>query len=124
MVCLSILHETADGERRVALTPDADPAGDPSLALRAAEASARDVQLLTIAYDENDLGNLKTFMTAQRSTWPSINAPGATITWGLSGVPESFLVDPDGFVLAHIVGQVYADQLDVLLSQARAGEGR
>jgi hypothetical protein len=40
----------------------------------------------------------------------------------VTGPPESFLVDPNGIVLAHIIGKVDANALDVLLAEAKAGE--
>jgi cytochrome c biogenesis protein CcmG, thiol:disulfide interchange protein DsbE len=86
-----------------------------------AEKAAGDVQVLTIAYDESDLSNLQTFMTAQGSTWPSINAPGATITWGLRGVPESFLVDPEGTVVLHVTGGLEAAQLESFIGDFTTG---
>ena len=38
----------------------------------------------------------------------------------MTGPPESFIVDPNGVVQAHIVGQVNANQLDNLLGRLEA----
>jgi hypothetical protein len=63
-------------------------------------------------------------MTKSGAHWPVVDAPDAKVNWGVTGPPESFLVDPNGIVLTHIVGQVSADALDGLLGRAKAGEAR
>lgn len=83
-----------------------------------------DAVIFAVRFDDPEVGAIRTLMTKSGANWPVVDAPDAKIQWGVTGPPESFLVDPDGFVLAHVVGQVYADQLDSMLSQARVGEGR
>ena len=41
------------------------------------------------------------------------------IDLGVSGVPESFLVGPDGVVVSKLVGRVRAAALDELLARAK-----
>ena len=54
--------------------------------------------------------------------WPVVDdADGQIVVdWGVSGVPESYLVDPAGGVRAKIVGGVDATKLDDLLQRAQA----
>jgi cytochrome c biogenesis protein CcmG, thiol:disulfide interchange protein DsbE len=86
--------------------------------------AAGDAMIFAVRFDDPEAGAIRTLMTKSGAHWPVVDAPDAKIQWGVTGPPESFLVDPDGIVLTHIVGQVYVDPLDTLLSQARSGEGR
>jgi cytochrome c biogenesis protein CcmG, thiol:disulfide interchange protein DsbE len=53
------------------------------------------------------------------SGWPVIDDSKAKVDFGVRGVPESFLVDPQGIVLARITGGVTEAGLDRLLTQAK-----
>jgi cytochrome c biogenesis protein CcmG, thiol:disulfide interchange protein DsbE len=66
---------------------------------------------------------VREFRVDEGGSWPMLTDPGGRIalTFGVSGVPESFLVDPDGIVRSRIVGGVRAADLDVMLAEARAG---
>jgi cytochrome c biogenesis protein CcmG/thiol:disulfide interchange protein DsbE len=73
--------------------------------------------ILTVAYDEQDLSNLRSFLASRSATWPAIDSPGAIVRWGLRGVPESFLVDPRGTVVEHIAGGLNATQIEQFISR-------
>jgi cytochrome c biogenesis protein CcmG, thiol:disulfide interchange protein DsbE len=88
------------------------------------QASAGDTVIFGVRFDDPDPGAIRSLMSKSGGNWPIVDAPDAKIDWGVTGPPESFLVDPDGIVLTHIVGQVKSDALDALISQAKAGEGR
>lgn len=49
----------------------------------------------------------------------------AGIEWGISGVPETFVVDANGTVVYRLVGAIYGDKakakIELALAQARAG---
>jgi hypothetical protein len=51
-----------------------------------------------------------------------VDSPDGSIVvdWSVSGVPESYLVDPSGGVRAKIVGGVDAEKLDELLRRVQA----
>ena len=63
------------------------------------------------------------FRSDEGGTWPMLVDPKGSIAlnFGVSGVPESFLVDPDGIVRSRILGGVRAVDLDRLLAEAKAG---
>jgi cytochrome c biogenesis protein CcmG/thiol:disulfide interchange protein DsbE len=44
------------------------------------------------------------------------------LDYGVSGVPESYLISPDGIVVAKLLGGVRADDLDQLLYRAKSGQ--
>ncbi|HVF13660.1 MAG TPA: TlpA disulfide reductase family protein [Acidimicrobiales bacterium] len=65
---------------------------------------------------------VRDFRSDEGGAWPMLTDPKGSIAlnFGVSGVPESFLVDPDGIVRSRILGGVRAVDLDRLLAQARA----
>ncbi len=51
--------------------------------------------------------------------------PAASVSYGVTGLPSSFLVAPDGIVYAYVTGEVEASALDNWLHQGAAkGLGR
>lgn len=73
---------------------------------------AGDATVLTVADDPSNVGQLRDFLAAKGATWPAVDDPAATVSYGLTGLPSSFLVTPDGIVYAYLLGQVRASQLD------------
>ncbi len=65
---------------------------------------------------------VKEFRDDEGGEWPMLTDPGGRIAlhFGVSGVPESFLIDPDGIVRSRILGGVRAVDLDRLLAEGRA----
>ncbi|CAN5483782.1 hypothetical protein BH20ACT2_BH20ACT2_03870 [soil metagenome] len=56
-----------------------------------------------------------------RGEWPMLLDPDGRIalSFGVAGVPESFLISPDGIVVAKVTGGVRFDRLESLLDQVR-----
>ena len=81
-------------------------------------AAAGDAQVIGIVYDDEP-DRVREFLAKEGGTWPVIDVPSSKVDWGVRGVPESFLVDPDGYVIAHIVGGVKADGLEALLQTSK-----
>jgi cytochrome c biogenesis protein CcmG/thiol:disulfide interchange protein DsbE len=84
---------------------------------------AGDATVLTVAYDEGDVANLTPFLRSSRVTWPAVNDGQAVVDYGVSGIPESYLVDPSGTVVAKYVGGVVASQLNAVIAKASDGSG-
>ena len=78
-----------------------------------------EAQVMMVVYDDQP-PDVRAFFKKRGGAWPVLYDPGAKVDFGVRGVPESFLVDPDGLVLTRLVGGVTADGLDRLLSQAEA----
>jgi len=74
--------------------------------------------ILTVAYDEQDVASLASFLKGQGATWPAVDDGSAVVDYGVGGLPESYLVDPAGTVIAKYVGAVSAAQLDGVISGA------
>lgn len=62
------------------------------------------------------------FQRSEGATWPSISDPGGNIAsqYGVGSLPRSFLVAPDGRIVACILGGITASQLDQLLESKAA----
>src|SRR5713101_3431404 len=84
--------------------------------------AAGDAVIIAVRFDDPDDGPIRQLMDKSGAHWPVVDAADAKIQWGVTGPPESFLVDPNGYVLAHIVGRVNADGLDSLLTQAKSSD--
>ena len=84
-----------------------------------------DATILTVEYDQADAGRLRSYLQRQGAAWPAVNDAAATVTYGVVGLPSSFLVAPGGTVYAYVLGQVHAAQLDSYIRQgAQKGLGR
>jgi cytochrome c biogenesis protein CcmG/thiol:disulfide interchange protein DsbE len=89
-----------------------------------AHRAAGDAAVIAVVFSDSPQA-VKEFRNDEGGTWPMLTDPGGSIAlhFGVSGVPESFLVDPDGIVRSRILGGVRAVDLDRLLAEARAGGG-
>lgn len=85
-----------------------------------AHADAGDVQVVSVAFQERP-ENLRSFFEANGGDWPVLGEDTGPIavSWGVTGVPESFLVSPQGVVVHRFVGGVTLDDLESILAQAR-----
>ncbi|MDA8291549.1 MAG: TlpA disulfide reductase family protein [Actinomycetota bacterium] len=83
----------------------------------------RDVAALGVDIDENAADG-RAFLERYGVTWPAIEDPSGarsvSLAYSVLDPPESYLVSPDGTVVAKIVGGVTVGVLDRLLAQARA----
>jgi cytochrome c biogenesis protein CcmG, thiol:disulfide interchange protein DsbE len=80
-----------------------------------------DATIVTVAYDEGDVSDLAAFLRGSHSTWPAVNDGQAVVDYGVAGIPESYLVDPSGTVVAKYDGGVVASQLNAFIARASDG---
>jgi cytochrome c biogenesis protein CcmG/thiol:disulfide interchange protein DsbE len=82
---------------------------------------AGDTQVVSVVF-QDDTSHVTSFFAQHGGDWPVVRDPAGrtALDFGVTGVPESYLVDPNGIVVARLVGGVQADALDVLLQQAKA----
>jgi cytochrome c biogenesis protein CcmG/thiol:disulfide interchange protein DsbE len=83
-------------------------------------APAGEAVILGIEFDEGDTPALASFLKANKATWPAVDDSQAEVSYGVRGIPESFLVDPRGTVVANFFGGVKAAEIDKTLNQLRA----
>ena len=74
--------------------------------------------ILGVAFDPNDVSSLASFLAKSKATWPAVNDPNAEVAYGVSAIPQSYLVDPQGTVVAKFFGGVTAAQLDGVIQKA------
>ena len=85
---------------------------------------ADDARVVSVVF-EDQTEDVERWFRDNGGDWPVVDSPDGSIVvdWSVSGVPESYLVDPSGGVRAKIVGGVDADKLDELLRRAQAQDG-
>jgi hypothetical protein len=74
-----------------------------------------------VEYDEGDLGGLTSWLRAAKANWPAVDDGQAVVDYGVSGIPESYLVDPEGTVVAKYLGGVVAAQLNAFITRSSSG---
>lgn len=78
------------------------------------------VEVVSVAF-QNDVGDVSEFFDSQGGGWPVLgeDVDAVAVSWGVTGLPESFLVSPQGIVVHKFTGGVTEQDLDAILSQAR-----
>ncbi len=102
------------------------PCRDEHPALQAFEARHRplgDAAVVGVVYSDERADVVKWFAD-NGGSWPVIEDPEGRIAldYGVRGVPESFLIDPDGYVVAKITGGVRESELEALLTQVSGSQ--
>jgi cytochrome c biogenesis protein CcmG, thiol:disulfide interchange protein DsbE len=79
-----------------------------------------DASVVGLVYDD-DPAAVRSFRAAEGGEWPMLLDPDGRIavSFGVAGVPESFLIAPDGTIAAKVTGGVRETELDALLDQFR-----
>ncbi len=88
------------------------------LAFQKQHAAAGNATVLGVEFDPSDTANLAAFLASSHATWPAISDPSAEVAYGVTGIPESYLIDPAGTVVAKFFGGVTAAQVDNAITQA------
>jgi cytochrome c biogenesis protein CcmG/thiol:disulfide interchange protein DsbE len=88
---------------------------------------ANGVKLVSIVNNDTD-DNVRQFFAGHGGTWPVVRDPDGRIAvaFGVAKVPETWLVDPDGVVVARVASAVTADGLTAIVQRAqeqRSGVG-
>ena len=93
---------------------------DDLVAFSNTHAVAGDASVVSVVFSDDD-DDVKAFFDERGGDWPVVSDDDGRIAtdWGVTGVPESYLIAPDGSVRAKIVGGVDADKLEQLLVQAK-----
>lgn len=83
--------------------------------------AAGDAEVLGVVYADSAEA-VREFRVKRGGEWPMLLDPKGRIAvdLGVAGVPESFLISPDGIVVSKIVGGVRAADLEDLLARAKA----
>jgi len=81
-----------------------------------------DAAVLGVVYSDNTQA-VREYRDKEGGAWPMLTDPKGRVAldYGVAGIPESFLISPDGMVAAKLIGGVQAVRLEELLNQAKAG---
>ncbi|MCU0267433.1 MAG: TlpA family protein disulfide reductase [Acidimicrobiales bacterium] len=84
-----------------------------------AHAAAGDATVVSVVYDDRDEA-IRTFFERNGGDWPVLVGETAPIAidFGVTGVPESYLVSPEGRIVAKFAGGVTAAELDAAIAEA------
>ncbi|HET7293626.1 MAG TPA: redoxin domain-containing protein [Vicinamibacteria bacterium] len=89
------------------------------------QASARtlgpDVQFVGIVYEDQE-ENVRSYLRSQGSAYPNFMDAGgrAAIAYGVSGVPETYFISPDGAIVDKFSGPLDARSLADRVARTRA----
>lgn len=69
--------------------------------------SPKGVRMVGIVYADTAMAT-RAYIKAHNVTYPNVTDPGerTAISYGVSGVPETFVISSNGTVLAHLIGAV------------------
>lgn len=98
---------------------------DDLVAFATAHALSGDASVVSVVFSDDD-DEVRRFFEENGGDWPVVSDDDGRIAtdWGVTGVPESYLISPEGEVRAKIVGGVDAAKLEELLARAKAGSNR
>ena len=84
-------------------------------------AETGDARIVSVVFDDSE-DNVREFFTVHGGDWPVLadGATAAAVAYGVTGVPESYLVAPSGLVAWKQLGGVTADAIDGVIAQLSA----
>jgi hypothetical protein len=71
-----------------------------------------------VVFDPSDVAALAAYLRSSGTTWPAVDDPSAEVAYGVSQIPQSYLVDPQGTVVAKFFGALSASQVDRVMAKA------
>src|SRR6478609_4471669 len=91
----------------------------PELVKFANEHSGDPVQVVSVAYGNDQADTIREFFARQGGTWPVVPSDTGRVAldYGVTGVPETYIVAPSGLVVGRLEG-VTADELDQIIDAA------
>ncbi len=83
--------------------------------------AAGDARIVSVVFDDT-VENVREFFAAHGGDWPVLatGAREAAVAYGVTGVPESYLVAPSGVVVWKQLGGVTADGIDDVITRLSA----
>ncbi|MBA2257242.1 MAG: redoxin domain-containing protein [Thermoleophilaceae bacterium] len=86
--------------------------------------SARGREVLFVGLNMQDLtDDAREFIAEFDNTYLNVRdeSNGVAVDWGVTGLPETFFVSPEGEVVAHVIGAVSPEQLEAGVRAAERG---
>ena len=81
-------------------------------------AEVADASVVSVVFDDS-VANVETFFAENGGEWPVLaeGSSDVAVAYGITGVPESYLLAPSGLVVWKYIGGVEADALDRVIDQ-------
>lgn len=81
-------------------------------------------ELYTVVFDDSD-GPVREFFEENGGDWPIVRDPDGTIavSFGMSQVPETWVVSPEGIVAARFIGEITSADLTASIDDFRIQRG-
>lgn len=91
---------------------------------KAQQSAADPVELYTVVNDDSDEA-VSAFFGANGGGWPKVKDDDGAISvaFGVAKVPETWVVDPNGFVRLRIIGELTEGFLQERIDMMRAADG-
>lgn len=85
-------------------------------------ATTGEATVVSVAFDDS-AANVTRFFAENGGDWPVMveDTGGIAVRYGVTGVPESYLVAPSGLVTSKFIGGVTADDLDNQMNRLLEG---
>jgi cytochrome c biogenesis protein CcmG, thiol:disulfide interchange protein DsbE len=78
-----------------------------------------DLQLISVISGDN-VKDAKAFFAKRGGNWPVIDAERATVDYGVTGLPESFLITPNGEIAYWFKGPITKARVEARFAEAKA----
>ena len=87
------------------------------VALQQSHAQTNDLAIVSVVY-QDEVNDVRDFFKKNGGTWPVLNSDRIAVDWGVRGVPETYVVNPDGVVIYQYNGGVTQKTLEAVLIKA------
>ena len=82
-----------------------------------------DAAVLSVEEDPPDGPAMARWMSGAGARWPVLADPQASVTWGVTGIPTIFLVDPYGIIVGYYPSGISPASLDSVITTAIRAAG-
>ena len=86
-----------------------------------AHAATGDAELVSVVF-QDPLEDVRAFFARRGGNWPVLDSDRAAVDYGVTGVPETFLIDPNGFVVAKWSRAIKQSEIESVMRQAVSAE--
>ncbi len=82
-------------------------------------AKTGDALLVAVAYQDTE-ADIKKFFAKRGGDWPVIDSDRTSVEWGVLKAPETYVVSPNGIVVAKVNGAVTQKGLNQILTRLKS----